>query len=350
VPIIPANQQILDAEIRHAVFLERYKAGEIRRVNDILEVSRQEILEKLNARLFRIKVRGFDTGPDSTQRLRDMLENLDGLLERTHEQIAGSSIDRARTLAVSEGRFQQAIIQRAIPSQLGLDVLMPNANALKAMVNGRMMRGEFIKDVWDTVATRHRANVKQAIMHGITQGETMPQLTARVNATMNVARYNAAAVTRTMVNHVSNQAGEILYEENQDIVKGVQMCATLDTRTTAICRAQDGKVYPVGEGPRPPFHWGCRTKSIPVLKSFRELGLPFKEFAPSTRASMNGQVSDKITYPDWLARQPASIQDEALGKTRGRLYRSGQITGAETDITGTPLTLEQLHEKYGIAI
>lgn len=37
------------------------------------------------------------------------------------------------------------------------------------------------------------------------------------------------------------------------------------------------------------------------------------EPAPSTRASQDGQVPASLSYFDWLKRQPAAFQDEALG-------------------------------------
>ena len=67
----------------------------------------------------------------------------------------------------------------------------------------------------------------------------------------------------------------------------------------------------------------CRCTTAPVLKSAAELGLPLEEFPAGTRASMDGQVSADLTYTEWLKRQPASVQDEALGPTRGDLFRAG---------------------------
>jgi hypothetical protein len=32
-----------------------------------------------------------------------------------------------------------------------------------------------------------------------------------------------------------------------------------------------------------------------------------------------------MTYSQWLHSQPASVQDEVLGSTRGRLFRAGKL-------------------------
>lgn len=67
----------------------------------------------------------------------------------------------------------------------------------------------------------------------------------------------------------------------------------------------------------------------------------------STRASMDGQVPSKVTYAEWLKRQPAGFQDDVLGRTRGRLFREG---GLKVDRfvdarSGRSFTLDQLRRK-----
>ncbi len=39
-----------------------------------------------------------------------------------------------------------------------------------------------------------------------------------------------------------------------------------------------------------------------------------------------GQVPAKTTYQDFLSRQPATFQDEVLGKTKGKLFRKGGMS------------------------
>jgi hypothetical protein len=124
----------------------------------------------------------------------------------------------------------------------------------------------------------------------------------------------------------------------------------LDNRTTEICIGYDGKVYPINEGPRPPFHWQCRTQAVPVLKSWKQLGINLKEAPEGTRSSMNGQEAAKITYPEWLKKQPIEFQDEVLGPTRAKLWRSGKVKIDRFTQDGKLLTLDQLRKKEGLSI
>jgi len=78
------------------------------------------------------------------------------------------------------------------------------------------------------------------------------------------------------------------------------------------------------------------------------LGIRARELEPGTRASMDGQVSEKLTYHEWLKRQPAAVQDEVLGPTRGRLYREGKVKIDRFSVDGRRLTLEELRRREGL--
>ncbi len=118
-----------------------------------------------------------------------------------------------------------------------------------------------------------------------------------------------------------------------------------------MCAGLDGTTWPIEVGPRPPMHIRCRSTTVPVLKSWQEMGFDFKEVPEATRASMNGQVATSITYPKWLKQQSRSIQDEVLGTTRARLWRSGKVKiDRFVDDRFRPLTLSQLATQEGIVL
>jgi len=189
---------------------------------------------------------------------------------------------------------------------------------------------------------------------------------------MDISRRHATTVTRTAVNHVSNFARDAVYQENADVVKGVRYVATLDARTTQICASLDGRVFEVGQGERPPLHMQCRSTTVPVLRSYKELGIDLLEAPAGTRAStswwrrtpketkryyaglsaaeknavrasLSGQVPASTTYGPWLKRQPRSFQDEVLGPAKADLFRRGHVPIRRfTDHVNRPLTVAEL--------
>ena len=168
---------------------------------------------------------------------------------------------------------------------------------------------------------------------GFAEGQTIPQIARRIRGTraagyadgiLQEPRRAVESLVRTSLNHTTTTARESLYSKNSDLVKGwVQIVSTLDSRTTLICMNQDGKFYRIGEGPRPPFHFGCRTTTAPVLRSWRELGINRAEIPPGTRDSMDGQIPETMTYAKWLKAQPAEFQREVLGTARYEMYKAG---------------------------
>ena len=155
---------------------------------------------------------------------------------------------------------------------------------------------------------------------------------------------NAEAIVRTGVQQVANDARLEIAKQNIDIVIGEQIIATLDGRTSQVCRSLDGRVFKVGEGRRPPFHINCRSTFILVLDpKYRGKGNTDK------RASYEG-VTDNKSYYEWLKSQPKTFQDDALGKKRAALFRDGGLSAddfARLNLNKNfePLTLDEMRAK-----
>ena len=128
------------------------------------------------------------------------------------------------------------------------------------------------------------------------------------------------------------------------IFAGSEWDATLDHRTCVRCQSLDGKRWALSEGPTEPLHPRCRCVRVPVLTD---------EFAWLTkgekRASVDGPVSGRLSYYQWLKRQDAAFQDAALGPTRGKLLREGGLSAErfaalQLDRKFEPLTLAEMKE------
>jgi len=82
---------------------------------------------------------------------------------------------------------------------------------------------------------------------------------------------------------------------------------------------------------------------VPVLKSFRELGLDIDEIPEGTRASMDGQVPESLSYSKWLKGQDEKIQNDVLGINRANMFRAGKALDGFID-QGRLVTLEGLRD------
>lgn len=103
--------------------------------------------------------------------------------------------------------------------------------------------------------------IKHEITDGFHRGVSIQKMSNLVQERMNVGRYEATRLVRTEMNYVQNQASLDSIKEAE--MKYFIFLATLDKKTSTVCRAHDRKVYPVDSATpgtnMPPLHPHCRS-------------------------------------------------------------------------------------------
>lgn len=348
------NQELQDRAIRHALAINSYSRGLSDKIVRLLNSADNDLLEKLALRLTAIKDRGFDTGPATTQRLIALLDELKAINLTIYTDVEKAVTDELIEFSAAEAGFQKAALNTSIGAQLGTS--LPPPARLKAIVTETPIQGTLLHSWVEGMASGRVQRIEQQIRLGMVASETTDQIVKRIRGTkalqyrdgvMEISRRSAQSMVRTAVSHVSNVAAQETWKANANVVKGWQFLATLDGRTTITCAGLSGSVHPIGEGPIPPRHIRCRSISVPVTKSFRELGVDADELTKGTRASMDGQVASDTTFADFLKRKGDGLQDQILGKTRADLWRAGKLDLADfIKSDGSVLTLEQLRKTY----
>ena len=348
------NEDLQDRAVQHAIAISRYGAGLSDRIVKLLNSADDEIVAKIAQRIALIDERGYDLGPKSTKRLLSLLDEIRALNSAIYDELHDSLADELNSFATAEAGFQKA----ALDSSLLVDIStkLPGPARLKAIVEETPMEGRLLKS-WTSGMEQGRINrISSAIRLGMVQGEGTDAIVRRIKGTkaarytdgvLDISRRSAQSIVRTSVNHVSNVAAQETWKANSNIVKAWQFLATLDSRTTVGCASLDGKTFPIGEGPIPPGHIRCRSISVAVTKSFRELGLDIDELPKSARASMDGQVADAPRFAEWLKRKGTDMQDKMLGPTRAELFRSGKLDLDQfVRGDGSLYTLDELQKRY----
>ena len=164
-----------------------------------------------------------------------------------------------------------------------------------------------------------------------------------------MANHQVSTIVRTSVNQVANASSQQVYKANQDVTKKYEYLATLDGRTSPICRSLDGQTFVYGQGPTPPQHFNCRSTTKPIV-DYKGLGI---EPPPEdTRASASGPVPEGMTYGEWLKAQPLKTKQEVLGASKVKYFeklseRVGPTKAIRMFVSrdGSELTLAQLKAK-----
>ena len=368
----PIMTKIVNQEIKTQVDLERFSEYVKDRVFRLLNRAQADILNAL-----------MDYDPTvqpatawKRKRLERLNEQIDGILKARF-----GDIDELVNAELTElADFQQEHSVEGMKRVFGVnlfDVTLTRAS-LEAIVTNTMIDGALIGTWWNEKPEVYRQRFEksfnkamQRIELGLVKGESVGELIRAVRGTrtepaiLDAAKHEAAALIRTSVMQVAQTVRRALYDANADVLQGLQVVATLDARTTPLCRALDGTQYnldgtPMNGGrplpPGPPFHWNCRSTLIPIFKPYSELDGngdlsrkkqdAIERMDKGTRASMNGQVPAKMNYEDWLKSQDEETQKEILGEARWELWRKGVIGMADMiHQNGRPLTIEELKRK-----
>jgi SPP1 gp7 family putative phage head morphogenesis protein len=246
--------------------------------------------------------------------------------------------------------------------------------------------GSTVEKAFRGIATDQAERFSQVVRNGLLTGETTPSIAKRLMGRLErsgerlifgevattTGQLRAAGVksivasggeltamadnqimslVRTSINQVANSASMAVYEANQDISKKYRYIATLDSRTSSICRALDNREFEYGKGPTPPQHFGCRSTIVAVIDP--------DILPPSTiakRASADGPVPINTSYGQWLKDQPLKTQQDVLGASKvpyfNRLVDKYGAKDAMAKLVrddGSELTLEELRKRYGPA-
>jgi SPP1 gp7 family putative phage head morphogenesis protein len=269
-------------------------------------------------------------------------------------------------VALSDDLFEAVYGSEALARQAGTGAFSLTA-AKGATIT--LPNGEVLEKAFRGVAVDQAEQFSQVVRNGLLTGETTPSIAKRLIGNLQfgeeaktvrqlvaaggqataVADNQVMALVRTSINQVANSASQQVYEANQDITKKYRYVATLDSRTSSICAALDGREFEYGKGPMPPQHFNCRSTTVPIIDP--------DILPPSTiakRASADGPVPINTSYGQWLKDQPLKTQQDVLGPGKvpyfNRLVEKYGARDAMAKLVrddGSELTLVQLRKRYG---
>lgn len=342
-----ASDRLADLYVVRQLILQRLVGGEQRAFN--------KLLDNISGEIEKLLIGQKPLTSYNVQRLNKAISELAAIVQVTAPDIGD--------LAALEANFTVGAF-----GQLGLTATLPSATTLQRIATTSLIEGATIGQWFGRLQEETRFQLSRAVKLGVSLGETNAQILKRIvsvnekgSEVFAQTRRNGMAIVRTSVQTISNEVRQATFQENEDLVDGVQWLSTLDGRTSDICIARSGLVWtlpkykPKGHkipwNGGPPAHWNCRSTTIPVLKSLEEMGVDPEGIPPATRSSMDGQVAADLTFADFLKGKPPEFADEMLGKGRAQLWRDGKITLSQLlDQRGNPLTLAELGKRYGGAV
>lgn len=285
---------------------------------------RQQVYKRLNALqkllINRISAIGVEALP--AKKLDKLLTELKTEIAKTYQETTAYTQDELSGFLSLEA----AKISQLYNDEIGFDLFndVPKER-IKAMKNVAVIEGQPLSAWWNKQRADLAFKFEGIIRTGVAEGKQNGQLATEVRELMSVSRRTADTLVITAVAKVADTAHEALRDANLDILQGEEHLSTLDMRTSTVCQVRDGKRWDLDKKPighnipykRPPLHPRCRSILQLVTKSWEELGVQgMQEMSTSTRASMNGQVDERVNYESWLNSKTAEEKEQIWVKVK----------------------------------
>lgn len=159
---------------------------------------------------------------------------------------------------------------KEVSELLGIMAPVINREAIKTIIEYPYAGKMFSDRIWDNkdALVKH---IKQNLTTGIIRGDSIQKMSRQLKKDLNVLYYQAERLVRTETNYAMNQ-GHLKGYEDSGVVEKYEFLAAIDSRTSKLCKNQNGKVYKLSEATvgvnYPPVHCNCRSTVIPVLEDW----------------------------------------------------------------------------------
>jgi len=372
------NSQLRDFLLKRSHYVYSFENGAI---NDIVQPynnAKAEIMKSIT------DLEDYGQGwtlPYRMDRLNARVNEIDMVLKNATQDSIANLSDSLNTFAMSEKDYVETMLSNPF-GQIGINITRLPYEQIYEVVNtpiGGAMYHERMAQRYGEAMFNIKSNLTQSIIQGDDMAKASRYLlgSGKVFGGVVGARLmqQSTVIARTEIMRVSNAVSERVYNENQDVLKGVSWISTLDNRTCPACGSLDGRIFYFNKGSKPPqrpLHPMCRCTLVPCTKSWKELGADQKLEEPDAgtrpftyigekppkgsrqylaqQDKWAGDVPATEKYPDWLRRMNVEDPDfvkDILGTKRYEMWSSGQIDFQDMVKNNKVLKLSDLEGKAG---
>ncbi|MDN5413962.1 MAG: minor capsid protein [Lactococcus raffinolactis] len=184
-------------------------------------------------------------------------------LQKIEKQINDSILQ----LGIKEADFTKQALQHAtlVGSQAAADVLNTNVlnkSAIDELIKRPWHDANFSDRIWKNKAQLINS-LKSELTNGIIQGKSIYEVANTIDGRLDVGRSQTQRLVRTEYMHALNQ-GQIESYRAKGYSK-LKWLATMDDKTSKICRKLNRKEFDIENLPDIPAHPNCRCTMVPVI-------------------------------------------------------------------------------------
>ena len=145
---------------------------------------------------------------------------------------------------------------KEVSELMGVMAPVINREAIKTIIEYPYAGKMFSDRIWDNkdALVKH---IKQNLTAGIIRGDSIQKMSRQLKKDLNVLYYQAERLVRTETNYAMNQ-GHLKGYADSGVVEKYEFLAAIDSRTSKLCKNQNGKVYKLSDATvgvnYPPLH------------------------------------------------------------------------------------------------
>lgn len=179
---------------------------------------------------------------------------------------------------------------------VGFNIAQMPVETIQEILKNNWSGKHYSKRIWhntDVLAQK----LEEVITSGLMSGKSSRRMALELQDLSNYGKFAAERIIRTETTYVTNMAEIESYKES-DIDK-VIFIATLDLRTSNVCRSMDGKIIKVDKlrtgSNLPPLHPYCRSTTRAYFKNMERL----ERRARDPETGKTYIVPGDMNYKDW---------------------------------------------------
>lgn len=197
-----------------------------------------------------------------------------------------------------EGIYTDTYYRTVYEVQKGLTIgaSFARVDNVREIVQRPWLQENYSQRIWGDNAKLVQ-NLQTQITQAIIRGDSVEYTSKVIAERMGVGYRAAQRLVRTEASHIQNEASFDAYRAS-GVVKKYEFLATLDSRTSSICRAMDNHVFTLAEKEIgvnfPPLHSNCRSTTVPYFDDEID---PGERIARDSRGTY--YVPGNMSYSEW---------------------------------------------------
>lgn len=259
------------------------------------EVARQAILARLNAPAYAARI--------------SRLEALKDLIHAQAYKVGSAAHYRLtdRLIDTYEQSYYRSIYDQQRRTETGFDFTKLADRDVQAAIATNRAGSNYSKRVWKNTK-KLAESLEEVITQGLMTGQSIRDMELALEARVVSERYKINRIIRTEVNHCCNQ-GTLMSYKAAGTLRYIYL-ATLDMRTSSICRSLDKEVFFVSKAKVgvnfPPMHPNCRSTTM----AYPEDGIfPKERIARDPETNKNIHVPFDMSYAQWYRKYVLEKKD-----------------------------------------